>query len=51
MDLGVKYWFYGHTHTPCEKQINSTLCLCNPIGYPEENDEDVINFNKIIEIK
>jgi predicted phosphohydrolase len=44
----IKYWFYGHTHTPLEiihKKIN--FC-CNPIGYPNENT--INNYNKYIEI-
>ena len=33
----IKCWFYGHTHTPSFQAIHGVPCLCNPIGYPNEN--------------
>ena len=33
----IKYWIYGHTHTPSNIIINEIPFLCNPIGYPNEN--------------
>lgn len=34
----VDYWIYGHTHKPrCQKVFDCT-CICNPIGYKDEND-------------
>ena len=44
----IKCWIYGHTHTPSDVIINEIPFLCNPIGYPKENEK--VNFNKIIEI-
>ena len=38
-------WFYGHTHTPSSTIIHGIPFLCNPIGYPDENQE--IDFHKI----
>jgi predicted MPP superfamily phosphohydrolase len=35
----IKYWFYGHTHTPSISQIENIQFLCNPIGYPGENNK------------
>jgi len=45
----IDYWFYGHTHTKSINKINKTQFLCNPVGYPDENDN--IYLNEIIEIK
>lgn len=42
----IKCWIYGHTHTASNNMINNIPFLCNPIGYPNENNE--INFNKTI---
>jgi hypothetical protein len=33
----IKLWFYGHTHTACDKIVNGIQFLGNPIGYPGEN--------------
>lgn len=33
----VKYWFYGHTHEPCNKKIGSCRVVSNPKGYPYQN--------------
>lgn len=40
----IKYWIYGHTHTPSNVIINNIPFLCNPIGYPEENN--ILDFDK-----
>ena len=34
----IKCWIYGHTHMPSNKTINNIPFLCNPIGYPNENN-------------
>ena len=44
----IKYWFYGHTHTPSEVIINEIPFLCNPIGYPNENKK--VDFEKTQQI-
>jgi len=44
----IKCWFYGHTHTKSNVTINGIPFLCNPIGYPGENNK--IDFHSIIEI-
>lgn len=44
----IKCWIYGHTHTPSDKIINGIHFLCNPIGYPGENNK--IDFTKNITI-
>lgn len=40
----IKCWIYGHTHTPSNVFINEIPFLCNPIGYPNENN--IIDFQK-----
>ena len=42
----IKFWIYGHTHTPSNVIINGIPFLCNPIGYPNENEN--INFQSTI---
>ena len=44
----IKCWFYGHTHTPSNKELHEIPFLCNPIGYPNENSK--LNFDVNIEI-
>jgi predicted phosphodiesterase len=44
----IKYWIYGHTHTPSNVVINEIPFLCNPIGYPNENAN--VNFQSNITI-
>jgi predicted MPP superfamily phosphohydrolase len=35
----IKYWIYGHTHTPFNGKIDTCHVhfICNPYGYPNEN--------------
>ena len=40
----IKYWIYGHTHTPSNVIINEIPFLCNSIGYPNENS--ILDFQK-----
>jgi len=44
----IKCWIYGHTHTPSNVIINEIPFLCNPIGYPNENEN--VNFKSTIKI-
>ena len=46
----VKCWIYGHTHTPMVKIINNIPCICNPIGYSNENESNEIDYNRYIVI-
>ena len=34
----IKAWCFGHTHYQWDKQIGDTRYLCNPRGYPNENN-------------
>lgn len=42
----INCWFYGHTHTASISRIHNIPFLCNPIGYPNENDK--IDYKKNI---
>lgn len=33
----IKAWIHGHTHDPFDYMINDTRVVCNPRGYPKEN--------------
>jgi hypothetical protein len=44
----IKLWFYGHTHTPCQKSLYDIPFCCNPIGYPNENPK--VDFNATISL-
>ncbi len=48
MTPDVLYWFYGHTHSENDCVINATRLLCNPNGYPDENEN--VDKNKIVVI-
>jgi len=41
-------WIYGHTHIQSYTTINNIPFICNPIGYPNENDTKDFNKNIII---
>jgi hypothetical protein len=45
----IKCWIYGHTHLPSVKKIEGVPFLCNPVGYPGENEE--IDFSKNIVLR
>ena len=42
----IKCWIYGHTHSQSSVEIHGIPFLCNPIGYPNENQ--IISFDKTI---
>ncbi len=33
----INYWVCGHTHTPMLLDIDNCKCICNPLGYENEN--------------
>ena len=37
-DGSMKYWVFGHTHDIIEYNFHDVNCVCNPCGYPSEND-------------
>lgn len=45
----IKLWIHGHTHTEFDYTIGITKVLCNPRGYPKENQHN--NFKlKYVEV-
>lgn len=32
----VSLWVHGHTHKPCDYEVDGTRVVCNPRGYPRE---------------
>lgn len=44
LDKQPQLWICGHTHKPMHAQIGTTVLLCNPVGYPGENQ----HFNVLI---
>jgi predicted phosphohydrolase len=45
----IKCWFYGHTHTSSHNIIKGVPFLCNPIGYPGENEIQDFDKHLVIE--
>lgn len=44
-----QYWIHGHTHDPFNYKIGNTQIICNPFGYPRENNK--FDYNLVIDIK
>ena len=44
----IKCWVYGHTHTPLTSILYDVPLICNPIGYPGENNKP--NYDVTIDI-
>ena len=42
-------WFYGHTHTYNQKNINGIETYCNPVGYLNENK--IVHYSASMQIK
>lgn len=45
----IRAWIYGHTHSESDKVIDGIRFVCNPVGYPQEN-ERIADFNRVIEL-
>lgn len=43
-----RLFIHGHTHVACDYEVGETRVVCNPIGYPGENEKP--KFNKIVSI-
>ena len=35
LEKNLKYWIFGHCHTPCSMEIEGVNLLSSPLGYPE----------------
>ena len=44
------YWFFGHTHDPFDLVIGGTRLICNPVGYPNENNQLNNKYNPALVI-
>jgi hypothetical protein len=42
------YWIYGHTHDRHILKHNNVTLLCNPLGYPYENQPDRKELEKFV---
>jgi len=38
MDLDCRYWICGHIHTAIDYKIGNCQVICNPLGYPHEQN-------------
>ena len=45
----AKLWIHGHVHTQQDYAIGDTRIICNPRGYPDEQNKDFIS-NLVIEV-
>lgn len=45
--ISPKYWIFGHTHDKYNFEYKQTTFLCNPIGYPGENNYTVVESFEI----
>lgn len=36
-DWAPDLWIFGHTHDQIRQRVGKTLCVSNPLGYPNEN--------------
>lgn len=43
----ITLWICGHTHTPMKYTHNNTKFITNPIGYPNENKSNKIEYVEI----
>ena len=37
--MGPRLWFHGHIHEPSDYEVGDTRMICNPIGYPGQNND------------
>jgi predicted phosphodiesterase len=37
-DFHPEYWVFGHTHEFMRYRVGKTKCICNPMGYPWNNN-------------
>ena len=49
-DGSIKYWVFGHTHDEIQYEFEDVKCICNPLGYPSENNYGEWCSVKTIEI-
>lgn len=45
------HWFFGHTHDPFDFMMGDTRLICNPVGYPNENNAFRSRYNPTLVIE
>lgn len=45
------FWLFGHTHDPFDLTIGETRLVCNPVGYPNENNQFRNKYNPTLVIE
>lgn len=45
-----KLWIHGHTHVPCDYELFNTRVVCNPRGYPRENQGSGFRDNLVVRL-
>jgi hypothetical protein len=49
--IGAKTWMFGHTHIAIDMMLGNTRAVCNPFGYPnEEETRNAFKYNLVVEI-
>jgi len=48
--LGAKVWIHGHTHNRFAYTKDGCWVVCNPVGYPGENQFEPVIIPRIIEL-
>ncbi|MCC8037701.1 MAG: metallophosphoesterase [Bacteroidales bacterium] len=47
----IHYWIYGHSHRNINRQIGSTRCVSNQLGYVFANEDHSFNRKAVIEVE
>ncbi len=45
------YWFFGHTHDSFDFHLEDTRLVCNPVGYPNENNQMKNKYNPTLVVE
>lgn len=48
---GFKLWISGHTHTAVDTTVDGCRLIVNPLGYPDEHDQNGYDKNLILDLK
>lgn len=49
LDKKPPLWIHGHTHESVDCMVGETRVVCNPMGYPHE-DNRMFSANKVVEV-
>jgi Icc-related predicted phosphoesterase len=45
-----RLWIHGHTHDGFDYRLGETRVVCNPHGYPDENENPGFDLRKVVEV-